>query len=181
MFVGLFIVGITFEKRLAWIGESSNVSNCYRDGGMMWADKRPRSVFASPPYRRRLVLLLFVGLDGYLANGKSRSFFSSLSRKKCGLTNVSIPRSQYVLESYITRPMDTQASFIFWKCIWGFAIPFFVWVSSCHIHDISPDYLLISRHIAMAYRNGVWNPRSRWNTLFRVFWRHPSGCFCVGD
>lgn len=31
MFVGLFIVGITFEKRLAWIGESSSVPSRYRN------------------------------------------------------------------------------------------------------------------------------------------------------
>lgn len=33
MFVGLFIVGITFEKRLAWIGESSSVPSRYRNAG----------------------------------------------------------------------------------------------------------------------------------------------------
>jgi len=31
----------------------------------------------------------------------------------------------YVLETYIEKSMDTQANFIFWKCMWGFAIPFF--------------------------------------------------------
>ena len=33
---------------------------------------------------------------------------------------------QYVLETYITRSMDTQAVFTFWKCIWGFVVAFFV-------------------------------------------------------
>ncbi|OWZ59582.1 hypothetical protein C356_00867 [Cryptococcus neoformans c45] len=33
----------------------------------------------------------------------------------------------YVLEGYMSRSMDTQAVFIFFKSIWGFVIPFFVW------------------------------------------------------
>ncbi|KAE8541563.1 hypothetical protein D1P53_002926 [Cryptococcus gattii VGV] len=33
----------------------------------------------------------------------------------------------YVLEGYMSRSMDTQAVFIFFKSIWGFAIPFFVY------------------------------------------------------
>ncbi|ORY73633.1 major facilitator superfamily domain-containing protein [Leucosporidium creatinivorum] len=32
----------------------------------------------------------------------------------------------YVLETYVSRSMDTQAVFVFFKSIWGFAIPFFV-------------------------------------------------------
>jgi hypothetical protein len=31
-----------------------------------------------------------------------------------------------VLETYLSRSMDTQAVFVFFKSIWGFAIPFFV-------------------------------------------------------
>jgi len=33
----------------------------------------------------------------------------------------------YVLEGFISRSMDTQAVFVFWKAIWGFAIAFFVY------------------------------------------------------
>ncbi|WWC90310.1 uncharacterized protein L201_005243 [Kwoniella dendrophila CBS 6074] len=33
----------------------------------------------------------------------------------------------YVLEGYISRSMDTQAVFVFFKSIWGFAIAFFVY------------------------------------------------------
>jgi hypothetical protein len=32
----------------------------------------------------------------------------------------------YVLESYLTRSMDTQAVFIFFKSIWGFAVAYFI-------------------------------------------------------
>lgn len=33
----------------------------------------------------------------------------------------------YVLECYITKSMDTQAIFVFWKMLWGFAVPFFAY------------------------------------------------------
>ncbi|KAM0756080.1 MFS general substrate transporter [Meredithblackwellia eburnea MCA 4105] len=33
----------------------------------------------------------------------------------------------YVLEVYLPRSQDTQAVFIFWKCIWGFVIAYFVY------------------------------------------------------
>lgn len=32
----------------------------------------------------------------------------------------------YVSECYITKPMDAQAVFVFFKSIWGFVIPFFI-------------------------------------------------------
>lgn len=42
-------------------------------------------------------------------------------------TNTAQP--QYVLETYLTRAMDTQAIFVFFKCIWGFAVSYFAIVS----------------------------------------------------
>jgi hypothetical protein len=51
MFVGLFIVGITFEKRLAWIGESSNVSSRYRNA-------RGRCELTNAHYRSLLAPLI---------------------------------------------------------------------------------------------------------------------------
>ncbi|WRT64448.1 uncharacterized protein IL334_001380 [Kwoniella shivajii] len=33
----------------------------------------------------------------------------------------------YVLEGFLSRSMDTQAVFVFFKSIWGFAVPFFVY------------------------------------------------------
>ncbi|KAJ9118155.1 hypothetical protein QFC22_004059 [Naganishia vaughanmartiniae] len=33
----------------------------------------------------------------------------------------------YVLETYLTKSMDTQANFIFWKCIWGFVVTYFAY------------------------------------------------------
>jgi hypothetical protein len=35
----------------------------------------------------------------------------------------------YVLETYLAKSMDTQANFIFWKCIWGFIVTYFAYVS----------------------------------------------------
>ncbi|EJT49814.1 hypothetical protein A1Q1_01040 [Trichosporon asahii var. asahii CBS 2479] len=39
-----------------------------------------------------------------------------------GITTVILT---YVLETYISKGMDTQAVFNFWKYLWGFAVPFF--------------------------------------------------------
>jgi len=33
----------------------------------------------------------------------------------------------YMLESFLSEPMNAMAIFQFWKCIWGFAVPFFVY------------------------------------------------------
>ncbi|KAI5452524.1 hypothetical protein NCC49_000687 [Naganishia albida] len=33
----------------------------------------------------------------------------------------------YVLETYLSKSMDTQANFIFWKCIWGFVVTYFAY------------------------------------------------------
>jgi hypothetical protein len=96
--------------------------------------------------------------------------------------------SQYVLESYITRPMDTQASFVFWKCIWGFAIPFFVWVSRIVSrraripdgHGNAMISMLISVCLLTSIRNGVKNRLSPWNTLYKGFWR-PAWVSCYAQ
>ncbi|KAJ9126278.1 hypothetical protein QFC24_002010 [Naganishia onofrii] len=33
----------------------------------------------------------------------------------------------YVLETYLSKSMDTQANFVFWKCIWGFVVTYFAY------------------------------------------------------
>lgn len=51
----------------------------------------------------------------------------TLSLSICSLNQPDFFFLQYVLEGYMSRSMDTQAVFIFFKSIWGFAIPFFVY------------------------------------------------------
>ncbi|WVW83541.1 hypothetical protein I302_105562 [Kwoniella bestiolae CBS 10118] len=47
----------------------------------------------------------------------------------------------YVLEGYLSRSMDTQAVFVFFKSMWGFAIAFFVydWGEE---HDFLSEYII---------------------------------------
>ncbi|WVQ61881.1 uncharacterized protein L199_000014 [Kwoniella botswanensis] len=55
----------------------------------------------------------------------------------------------YVLEGYLSRSMDTQAVFVFFKSIWGFAIAFFV-------YDWGEEHGFLSEYIVQgALASGV--------------------------